>query len=90
MIPSFFNNTGDTAVVEDFLRHYPNSSFRAQAESKLEALSWAKASSSGSLKGYQEYAAKYASPAGPTFRLRRRRSRACSGRLFRTQPILSR
>ena len=59
------NNTGDTAVVEDFLRHYPNSSFRAQAESKLEELSWAKASSSRSLRGYQEYAAKYASPAGP-------------------------
>ena len=59
------NNTGDPAVVEDFLRHYPNSSFRAQAESKLEELSWAKASSSGSLRGYQEYAAKYASPAGP-------------------------
>jgi hypothetical protein len=59
------NNTGDTAAVEDFLRHYPNSSFRAQAESKLEGLSWAKASSSGSLRGYQEYAAKYASPEGP-------------------------
>ena len=59
------NNTGDTAVLEDFLRRYPNSSFRAQAESRLEGLSWAKASSSGSLRGYQEYAAKYASPAGP-------------------------
>ncbi len=59
------NNTGDPAVVEDFLRHYPNSSFRAQAESKLEELSWAKASSSRSLRGYQEYATKYASPAGP-------------------------
>jgi len=59
------NKTGDTAAVEDFLRHYPNSSFRAQAESKLEELSWAKASGSGSLRGYQEYAAKYASSAGP-------------------------
>ena len=59
------NNTGDTAVVEDFLRRYPNSSFRAQAESKLEELTWAKASSGGSLRGYQEYASKYASPAGP-------------------------
>ena len=59
------NNTGDPGVVEDFLRHYPNSSFRAQAESKLEELSWAKASSSRSLRGYQEYATKYASPAGP-------------------------
>jgi serine/threonine protein kinase len=59
------NNTGDTAVLEDFLRHYPNSSFRAQAESKLEELSWSKASSNGSLRGYQEYAAKYASPPGP-------------------------
>ena len=59
------NNTGDTAAVEDFLRRYPNSSFRAQAEAKLEELTWAKASSGGSLRGYQEYASKYASPAGP-------------------------
>jgi serine/threonine protein kinase len=59
------NNTGDPAGVEDFLRHYPNSSFRGRAESKLEELSWSKASSSGSLRAYQEYAAKYASPAGP-------------------------
>jgi hypothetical protein len=36
-----------------------------QAESKLEALNWAKASSSGSLRGYQDYAARYASPPGP-------------------------
>jgi eukaryotic-like serine/threonine-protein kinase len=59
------NNTGDAAGVEDFLRRYPNSSFRGQAEVKLEQLSWAKASSSGSLRGFQEYAAKYASPPGP-------------------------
>ena len=59
------NNTGDTAAVEDFLRRYPNSSFRAQAEAKLEELTWAKASSGGSLRGYQEYASRYASPAGP-------------------------
>ena len=51
--------------MEEFLRRYPNSSFRSQAESKLEALNWAKASSSGSLRGYQEYAARYASPPGP-------------------------
>jgi eukaryotic-like serine/threonine-protein kinase len=59
------NNTSDAAGVEDFLRRYPNSSFRGQAEVKLEELSWAKASSGGSLRGFQEYAAKYASPAGP-------------------------
>jgi hypothetical protein len=59
------NGTGDPAVVEEFLRHYQNSSFRSQAESKLEALNWSKASSSGGLRGYQEYAARYASPPGP-------------------------
>jgi hypothetical protein len=59
------DKTGDAAGVEDFLRRYPNSSFRGQAEVKLEELSWAKARSSGSLQGFQEYAAKYASPAGP-------------------------
>ena len=41
------NNTGDPSAVEEFVRRYPNSSFRSQAESKLEALNWAKASSSG-------------------------------------------
>ena len=41
------NSTGDPAAVEEFVRRYPNSSFRSQAESKLEALNWAKASSSG-------------------------------------------
>jgi hypothetical protein len=51
--------------VEEFLRRYPNSSVRSQAESKLEALNWAKASSSGSLRGYQEYAGRYSSPPGP-------------------------
>ncbi len=59
------SGTADPAAVEDFLRRYPNSSVRSQAESKLEALNWAKASSSGSLRGYQEYAARYASPPGP-------------------------
>jgi len=59
------NNTGDPAAVEEFLRRYPSSSFRSQAESKLEALNWAKAGSSGSLRGYQEYAARYTSPPGP-------------------------
>jgi hypothetical protein len=59
------NSTADAAAVEDFLRRYPNSSFRAQAESKLEGLYWSRASSSGSLKGLQDYAAKYASPPGP-------------------------
>ncbi len=59
------NSTADTAAVEDFLRRYPNSSFREQAESKLENLYWSRASSSGSLKGLQDYAAKYASPPGP-------------------------
>jgi serine/threonine-protein kinase len=59
------NSTADPAAMEEFLRHYPNSSFRSQAESKLEALNWAKASSSGSLRGYQEYAARYTSPPGP-------------------------
>jgi hypothetical protein len=59
------NNTGDPAAVEEFVRRYPNSSFRSQAESKLEALNWAKASSSGSLHGYQEYVTRYTSPPGP-------------------------
>jgi serine/threonine-protein kinase len=59
------NSTADPAAMEEFLRHYPNSSFRSQAESKLEALNWGKASSSGSLRGYQEYAARYTSPPGP-------------------------
>jgi hypothetical protein len=59
------NNAGDPAAVEEFVRHYPNSSFRSQAESKLEALNWAKASSSGSLHGYQEYVTRYTSPPGP-------------------------
>ncbi len=58
-------NTVDPAALEEFVRRYPNSSFRSQAESKLEALNWAKASNSGSLRGYQEYAARYASPPGP-------------------------
>jgi hypothetical protein len=59
------NSTADPAAVEEFLRRYPNSSVRSQAESKLEALNWSKASSSGSLRGYQEYAARYTSPPGP-------------------------
>ncbi len=59
------NSTGDPSAVEEFVRRYPNSSFRSQAESKLEALNWAKASSSGSLRGYQDYAARYTSPPGP-------------------------
>jgi serine/threonine protein kinase len=61
------NNTQDPSSVEDFLRRYPNSSFRAQAESKLEEISWSKAKSSGSLRAFQDYAAKYTSPAGPHF-----------------------
>jgi serine/threonine protein kinase len=59
------NSTGDPAAVEEFVRRYPNSSFRSQAESKLEALNWAKAGSSGSLRGYQDYVARYSSPPGP-------------------------
>jgi hypothetical protein len=59
------NTTGDPAAVEEFVRRYPNSSFRSQAEAKLEALNWAKASSSGSLHGYQDYVARYTSPPGP-------------------------
>jgi hypothetical protein len=59
------NSTGDPSAVEEFVRRYPNSSFRSQAESKLEALNWAKASSSGSLHGYQDYVARYTSPPGP-------------------------
>ena len=59
------NSTGDPSAMEEFVRRYPNSSFRSQAESKLEALNWAKASSSGSLHGYQDYAARYTSPPGP-------------------------
>jgi hypothetical protein len=59
------NNTGDPAAVEEFVRRYPNSSFRSQAESKLEALHWAKASSGGNLRGYQEYVARYTFPPGP-------------------------
>jgi hypothetical protein len=59
------NSTVDPAAVEEFLRHYPNSSFRSQAESKLEALNWSKASGSGSLRAFQEYAARYTFPPGP-------------------------
>jgi hypothetical protein len=59
------NNTADPAAVEEFLRHYPNSSFRSQAESKLEALNWSKASGSGNLRAFQEYAARYTFPPGP-------------------------
>ncbi|MGC2402057.1 MAG: protein kinase [Acidobacteriaceae bacterium] len=59
------NSTGDSSSMEEFVRRYPNSSFRSQAESKLEALNWAKASSSGSLHGYQDYVARYTSPPGP-------------------------
>src|ERR1700723_1044856 len=53
------------AGVEKFLHDYPNSPFRSQAESKLEDLYWSRANSSGSIRELQEYAAKYASPAGP-------------------------
>ena len=60
------NSTADTAAVEDFLRRYPNSSFRAQAESKLENAQLVEGQQQWeSSKAYQEYAAKYASPAGP-------------------------
>ena len=59
------NSTADPAAVEEFLRHYPNSSFRSQAESKLEALNWLKVSGSGSLRAFQEYAARYTFPPGP-------------------------
>jgi hypothetical protein len=59
------NNTSDPAAVEEFVHRYPNSSFRLQAESKLEELNWAKASSSGSLHGYQDYVTRYTSPPGP-------------------------
>jgi Protein kinase domain len=59
------NNTSDPVAVEEFVRRYPNSSFRSQAESKLEALNWAKASSGGGLRGYEEYVARYTSPPGP-------------------------
>jgi eukaryotic-like serine/threonine-protein kinase len=59
------NSTSDSAAVEEFVHRYPNSPFRSQAESKLEALNWAKASGSGSLRGYQEYVARYSSPPGP-------------------------
>ena len=84
------NSTVDPAAVEEFLRRYPNSSFRSQAESKLEALNWAKASSSGSLlepirnmrRGIPLHQVRIC-------RLRWQRSRAWSGRRSRTQPILS-
>lgn len=58
------SSTGDPSAVQEFIRRYPNSSFRSQAESKLEALNWAKASSGG-LHGYQDYVARYTSPPGP-------------------------
>ena len=59
------NSTSDSAALEEFVRRYPNSSFRSQAEFKLEGLNWAKASSSGSLHSYQDYVARYSSPPGP-------------------------
>jgi hypothetical protein len=58
------NSTSDPVAVDEFVRRHPNSSFRSQAESKLEALNWARASSSGSLRGYQEYVTRYTSPPG--------------------------
>jgi PEGA domain len=58
-------NTGDPSALEEFVRRYPNSSFRSQADSRVEALNWAKASSSGSLHSYQDYVARYTSPPGP-------------------------
>ena len=58
-------SAADLAGLEKFLRQYPNSPFRSQAESKLENLYWSKASSSGSIQAFQDYAAKYASPPGP-------------------------
>jgi Protein kinase domain/PEGA domain len=62
---SRISNAGDAASVENFLHRYPNSSFRAQAEGKLEELSWSKAKGAGSLRAFEDYAAKYPSPAGP-------------------------
>ncbi len=59
------DNTTDVAALEEFLHRYPDSSFRSQAESKLEDLYWSRATSSGSLRAFQDYAAKYASPPGP-------------------------
>jgi serine/threonine protein kinase len=59
------DSTTDIPALDEFLHHYPNSPFRSQAEAKLEDLYWARATSSGSIRGFQEYAAKYASPAGP-------------------------
>jgi serine/threonine-protein kinase len=59
------NSTSDSAAVEEFVHRYPNSPFRSQAESKLEALNWAKASGSGNLRDYQEYVTRYSSPPGP-------------------------
>jgi hypothetical protein len=38
---------------------------RPQAESKLEDLYWSRANSSGSIPAFQEYVARYSSPAGP-------------------------
>jgi eukaryotic-like serine/threonine-protein kinase len=59
------NSTSDPSALEEFVRRYPDSSFRSQAASKLEALNWAKASSGGTLHGYQDYVARYTSPPGP-------------------------
>lgn len=38
---------------------------RPQAESKLEDLYWSRANSGGSIVAFQEYVARYSSPAGP-------------------------
>ncbi len=56
---------GDIAGLEQFLRNYPNSPLRPQAESKLEDLYWSRANSGGSIVAFQEYVARYSSPAGP-------------------------
>ncbi len=47
------DNTTDVAALEEFLHRYPDSSFRSQAESKLEDLYWSRATSSGSLRAFQ-------------------------------------
>ena len=84
------NNTGDPSALEEFVRRYPNSSFRSQAESKLEALNWAKASSSGNSSRLSGLCGA-GIPLRPALicPLPSRRSRGSSGTLSRTPPIRS-
>jgi hypothetical protein len=53
--------------LEDFLRRYPNSSRRDQAQAELENRYWQAVAKSPTLAGYRNYLKRYPSPQGPHF-----------------------